>query len=158
MICGFVNVSLIDSGLVYNLYSTDASQNIQKAYCFSAGQQAQTRGDQGSSSQQRIKYPSLYLVFLNPKHMVDNKKAFDRMRLLTTILAGVLSGLLNLNQLEGPFLYFGVHLVLTLLIFLKIDKVESYFKGVGSLFEGMGSGVLLFICVWMIVVNVVYVL
>lgn len=90
--------------------------------------------------------------------MVDNKKAFDRMRLLTTILAGVLSGLLNLNQLEGPFLYFAVHLVLTLLIFLKIDKVENYFKGVGSLFEGLGSGVLLFICVWMIVVNVVYVL
>jgi hypothetical protein len=90
--------------------------------------------------------------------MMENKKAFDRMRLLTTILAGVLSGLLNLNQLEGPFLYFIVHLVLTLLIYLKIDKVENYFKGVGSLFEGMGAGLLLFICIWMIVVNIVYVL
>jgi len=54
---------------------------------------------------------------------MENKKAFDRMRLLTTILAGVLSGILNLNQLEGPFLYIGAHLVLTLLIFLKIGKV-----------------------------------
>jgi hypothetical protein len=80
------------------------------------------------------------------------------MRLLTTILAGVLSGILNLNQLEGPFLYFGAHLLLTLLIFLKIGKVERYFKGVWSLFEGMGSGVLLFICIWTIVVNIVYVL
>jgi hypothetical protein len=89
---------------------------------------------------------------------MDNKKAFDRMRLLTTILAGVLSGLLNLNQLEGPFLYLAVHLVLTLLIYLKIDSAEKYFKGIGDLFGGMGSGLLLFICVWMIVVNIVYVL
>lgn len=89
---------------------------------------------------------------------MENKKAFDRMRLLTTILAGVLSGLLNLNQLEGPFLYLIVHLVLTLLIYLKIDKVENYFKGISDLFAGMGSGLLLFICIWMIVVNIVYVL
>lgn len=89
---------------------------------------------------------------------MENKKALDRMRLLTTILAGVLSGVLNLNQLEGPFLYLGAHLLLTLLIFLKIGKVEKYFKGVLSLFEGMGAGLLLFICIWMIVVNVVYVL
>jgi hypothetical protein len=30
---------------------------------------------------------------------MENKKAMDRIRLLTTILAGVLSGILNLNQL-----------------------------------------------------------
>jgi hypothetical protein len=90
--------------------------------------------------------------------MMVNKAAFERMRLLGTILAGVLSGLLNLNQLEGPFLYLVVHLVLTLLIYLKIDKVENYFKGIGDLFGGLGSGLLLFICIWMIVVNIVYVL
>jgi len=46
------------------------------------------------------------------------------MRLLTTILAGVVSGLLNLNQLEGPFLYLAGHLLLTLLVFVKIGKSE----------------------------------
>jgi hypothetical protein len=90
--------------------------------------------------------------------MMENKKAFDKMRLLTTILAGVLSGLFNMNQLEGPFLYFGIQLVLTVLIYFKIGEVEKYFKSVGSLLEGLASGILLFICVWMIVVNVVYVL
>jgi hypothetical protein len=95
---------------------------------------------------------------MNPRHVNENKKAFDKMRLLTTILAGVLSGLLNLNQLEGPFLYFAIQLVLTVLIYFKIGDAEKYFKSVGSLFEGLASGILLFICVWMIVVNVVYVL
>jgi hypothetical protein len=89
---------------------------------------------------------------------MENKKAFDRMRLLTTILAGVLSGLLNLNQLEGPFLYLVVHVVLSLLIYVKVGKVEKYFKSKAELFGGMGGGLLLFICIWMIVVNIVYVL
>ncbi len=89
---------------------------------------------------------------------MENKKAMDRIRLLTTILAGVLSGILNLNQLEGPFLYLGVHLLMSFLVILKVDKVDKYFKGISSVFEGMGSGLLLFICIWMIVVNVVYVL
>lgn len=80
------------------------------------------------------------------------------MRLLTTILAGVLSGLLNLNQLEGPFLYLVVHLVLSLLIYVKVGKAEKYFKSKAELFGGMGGGLLLFICIWMIVVNIVYVL
>ena len=87
---------------------------------------------------------------------MENKKAFDRMRLLTTILAGVLSGLLNLNQLEGPFLYLAAQLVVSLLIYVKLDKVENYFKGTGAIFGGLGSGLLLFICIWMIVVNIVY--
>lgn len=90
--------------------------------------------------------------------MMENKKALDRMRLLTTILAGVLSGLLNLNQLEGPFLYLVIHVFLSLLVYVKIGKVEKYFNSFYSLFEGMGSGLLLFICIWMIVVNMVYVL
>jgi len=47
---------------------------------------------------------------------------------------------------------------LTLSIFAKVDKVEKYFKGISNIFEGMGGGILLFICIWMIVVNVVHVL
>ena len=80
------------------------------------------------------------------------------MRLLTTILAGVVSGLLNLNQLEGPFLYLGGHLLLTILLLAAVGTRGEYFKSAASLFDGMGGGVLLFICIWMIVVNIVYVL
>lgn len=90
---------------------------------------------------------------------MENKKAFDKMRLLTTILAGVISGILNLNQLEGPFLYIICHIVLTALIYGSIGgSSETYFKSGGNLWEGMGGGVLLFICIWMIMVNLVYVL
>lgn len=90
---------------------------------------------------------------------MDNKKAFDKMRLLTTILAGVLSGVLNLNQLEGPFVYLGCHIVLTILIYVSLGGgCDRYFKTSGSIWEGMGGGLLLFICIWMIVVNLVYVL
>jgi hypothetical protein len=41
---------------------------------------------------------------------------------------------------------------------VKLDKVEKYFKGISNLFEGLGGGLLLFICIWMIVVNIVHVL
>jgi hypothetical protein len=80
------------------------------------------------------------------------------MRLLTTILAGTVSGILNLNQLEGPFLYLGFHILVTLLIFATVGKGDKYFKSSGSLWSGMGGGLLLFICIWMIMVNLVYVL
>ena len=90
--------------------------------------------------------------------MTDNKKAFDKMRLLTTVLAAVVSGLLNLNQLEGPFLYIFFHVLLTLLIQVSIGRADKYFKTWNSLWEGMGGGILLFICIWMISVNIVYVL
>ena len=73
-------------------------------------------------------------------------------------MAGVLSGLFNLNQLEGPFLYLVIHVVMTLLVYVKIGEVEKYFASFWSLFEGMGAGLLLFLCIWMIVVNMVYVL
>ena len=64
---------------------------------------------------------------------MDNKKAFDKMRLLTTILAATVSGLLNLNQLEGPFLYLSFHVVLTLLIYVSVGSGSKYFKSAGSL-------------------------
>lgn len=89
---------------------------------------------------------------------MSNKKAFDKMRLLTTILAATVSGILNLNQLEGPLLYLIFHVVLTVLIYVSVGGGEKYFKSSGSLWSGMGGGVLLFICIWMIVVNIVYVL
>ena len=95
---------------------------------------------------------------MNPKNIMNNKKAFDKMRLLTTILAGAISGILNLNQLGGPLLYLIFHVVLTLLIYLSVGGGDKYFKGSGALWSGMGGGILLFICIWMIVVNIVYVL
>ena len=90
--------------------------------------------------------------------MMNNKKAFDKMRLLTTILAGAISGILNLNQLSGPLLYITFHVILTIFIFVLAGSGEKYFKSSGDLWSGMGGGLLLFVCVWMIVVNVVYVL
>ena len=97
-------------------------------------------------------------VFVNPKNMMTNKKAFDKMRLLTTILAGAVSGILNLNQLEGPLLYLGFQVVLTLMIYVLVGGGDRYFKSTGSLWEGLGGGILLFVCIWMILVNIVYVL
>lgn len=95
---------------------------------------------------------------MNPKNLMTNKKAFDKMRLLTTILAGAISGILNLNQLEGFLLYLVFHVLLTVLIYVSVGSGEKWFKSSGSLWEGMGGGILLFICVWMIMSNIVYVL
>jgi len=81
------------------------------------------------------------------------------MRLLTTILSASVSGILNLNQLEGPLVYLIFHVMLTVLIYVLIGGGgERYFKSSASLWEGMGGGLLLFICIWMIIVNIVYVL
>ena len=90
--------------------------------------------------------------------MMNNQKAFDKMRLLTTILSAAVSGILNLNQLEGPLLYLAFHVILTVLIYVLVGGGEKYFKSSGNLWSGLGGGLLLFVCIWMIVVNIVYVL
>lgn len=90
--------------------------------------------------------------------MADNLKALEKMRILSSILAGVISGILNLNQLQGPTLYFSFHLLMTFLVALSTESVEKVFIKKSDVFTGIGGGLLIFVCAWMIVFNIVYVL
>jgi hypothetical protein len=51
-----------------------------------------------------------------------------------------------------------MHALMTGLMILKIGNVNKFFMKTADIFGGIGSGVLIFICAWMIVYNVVYTL
>jgi len=51
-----------------------------------------------------------------------------------------------------------MHVIVTGLIAIKIGDVGQFFMKKSDIFSGIGSGVLIFICAWMIVYNVVYTL
>ena len=80
------------------------------------------------------------------------------MHTLISILAAVLAGLLNANLYGGIFAYLGLHLIMTLFIALKLNNIQKYFLKSSDLVSGLGSGVLVFLCIWIIVYNVVYTL
>ena len=77
---------------------------------------------------------------------------------MVSLLSGILAGLLNVNQLLGPLIYFLMHALITGLIVLKVKDTTQYFMKKTDVFSGIGSGVLIFLCAWMIVYNVVYTL
>ncbi len=74
------------------------------------------------------------------------------------MLSGIISGLLNVNQLLGPVVYIIMHIIITGLIAIKIGDTTQFFMKRMDIFSGIGSGVLIFLCAWMIVYNVVYTL
>jgi hypothetical protein len=89
---------------------------------------------------------------------MENSKTLERIRILISLLSGILAGLLNVNQLLGPLVYFLMHALITGLIVLKVKDTTQYFMKKTDVFSGIGSGVLIFLCAWMIVYNVVYTL
>lgn len=97
-------------------------------------------------------------VFINPKHLIENSKTLERIRILVSLLSGILAGLLNVNQLMGPVVYIIMHLIITGLIVVKVKDTAQYFMKKTDVISGIGSGVLIFLCAWMIVYNVVYTL
>jgi hypothetical protein len=89
---------------------------------------------------------------------MENSKTLERIRILISLLSGILAGLLNVNQLLGPLVYFLMHALITALIVFKVKDTTQYFMKKTDVFSGIGSGVLIFLCAWMIVYNVVYTL
>lgn len=82
----------------------------------------------------------------------------ERVHTLTSILAGVVAGLFNANLYSGIFAYLGFHLIMTLLIAGSLKKIENYFLKNTDLLGGLGSGVMVFLCGWIITYNLVYTL
>lgn len=58
----------------------------------------------------------------------------------------------------GPVVYIVMHCIVTGLMVLKVKDTTQYFMKKADVFNGIGSGVLIFLCAWMIVYNVVYTL
>ena len=82
----------------------------------------------------------------------------ERIRILVSLLSGIISGLLNVPQLLGPIVYIFMHVMVTGLIVLKVGNIETFFLKKTDVFGGIGSGVLIYVCAWMIVYNIVYTL
>lgn len=82
----------------------------------------------------------------------------ERVHTLTSMLAGVVAGLFNAGLYSGIFAYLALHLIITLLIVGDLKNVESYFLKKTDLLGGLGSGVMVFLCGWIITYNLVYTL
>lgn len=95
---------------------------------------------------------------INMIHILENAHVMERIHILTSILAAIIAGLLNTNLYGGVFVYVGFHLLVMIMIALKLRNIESYFMKSIELLNGFGSGALVFLCVWIIVYNVVYTL
>jgi hypothetical protein len=95
---------------------------------------------------------------INLKHVAENEHAMERIQTLTSTVAGVLAGLFNSNLYSGVAAYVGFHLLMALLIVVSVGEVERYLVKRVSLLGGMGSGILVFICMWIITFNIVYTL
>lgn len=89
---------------------------------------------------------------------MENSKTLERIRILVSLLSGILAGLLNVNQLMGPVVYILMHAIVTGLMVVKIKDSAQYFMKRTDILSGIGSGVLIFLCAWMIVYNIVYTL
>jgi len=58
----------------------------------------------------------------------------------------------------GPVVYVCMHVLVTGIVVLQIGDVSKYFMKKFDIFGGVGSGVLIYLCAWMIVYNIVYTL
>jgi len=83
----------------------------------------------------------------------------ERIHTLTSILAGVIAGLFNAGLFSGIFIYLLLHVFVTggVVGGLK-GNMEEYFVRRGELLGGVGAGVMVFLCGWIITFNVVYTL
>ena len=95
---------------------------------------------------------------INLKHIAQNIHTMERIHTLTSVLAGVIAGILNTNLYSGIFTYLFFHILMSALVSLKVDKINNYFLKKSDLLNGLGSGVLVFICCWIIIYNIVYTL
>lgn len=95
---------------------------------------------------------------INIRHVIENTHVLERTTTLTSILAGTLAGLFNTNLYSGIFTYLFMHLVVTVLIFGRIGDLSKFFMKKADIISGAASGVPVFMCVWIIVFNVVYTL
>lgn len=95
---------------------------------------------------------------INLRHVAENSNLMERVHTLTSILAGAIAGLFNAGLYSGVFAYVAFHLIITLLIAGQLKKVENYFMKSTDMLGGLGSGVMVFLCGWIITYNVVYTL
>ena len=95
---------------------------------------------------------------INIRHVVENSQTMERIHTLTSILAGVLAGLFNTNLYSGIFTYLLLHLVMIGLVAGKLGSIDKYFLKKSDILGGLGSGIPVFMCAWMIIFNVVYTL
>ena len=60
---------------------------------------------------------------INLRFVAENSHIMERVHTLTSILAGVVAGLLNANLYSGIFVYLAFHLIITLLIAGSLKKI-----------------------------------
>ena len=97
-------------------------------------------------------------VDVNMVHVVENAHVMERVQILTSILGGVLAGLFNVNLYGGILTYLGLHLIIILSIFGLLPNLDKYFMKKSEILAGLGGGILVFLCVWIITFNLVYTL
>ena len=95
---------------------------------------------------------------INLIRVAENAHVLERINILTSILAAVLAGILNANLYGGILSYLGLHFFIAAIMMIRLGDTKQYFLKPSDIVSGLGSGVLVFLCIWIIVYNVVYTL
>jgi hypothetical protein len=96
---------------------------------------------------------------INLRFVGENASTMERIHTLTSILAGVIAGLFNAGLFSGIFIYLLLHVFVTGVVFVGLKgSVDEYFVRRSELLGGLGAGVMVFLCGWIITFNVVYTL
>lgn len=97
--------------------------------------------------------------FLSPLSVQHNQRSLSRAQTCIAVLGGCGAGVLGLSGFAGFLLYILVSLMLSGMLYHKMDgKVESYFQSKWSfLFGGITQEILSFILFWCVVYDICHI-
>ena len=101
-----------------------------------------------------------YLQSKNPLATMSNEKCLMETRLLTTVCAGIVCGILGFDGALGIVFWILVDLCVGVALLVRFGfQAEPYFTSVTKIFmKGLGSNVMPFMVSWVFFYNLVYIL
>ena len=96
----------------------------------------------------------------NPLIMVKNDRSLNETRLLTTVCAGVVAGILGFDGPIGILFYILVDFIVGFFLLARFGfKAEPYFNSVSKIMmSGFASNTMTFMVSWVFFYNLVYIL
>lgn len=108
---------------------------------------------------EKLKETILYEKNLDDKAIKKNNDAILYVRIVTTIFAGMLSGILNLTGFKGLICYFIFFLIVTPILFFHITKQKGNFSTniISYLSTGLFSNIMIYIIFWVLFYNLIHI-
>ena len=101
-----------------------------------------------------------FLQSANPLIVITNDKSLSETRLLTTVCAGVVAGILGFDGVYGILFYLMVDVLVSLVLLARFGfQAKPYFSDLNKiLMTGFASNTMTFMVSWVFFYNLVYIL